>query len=140
MDKLSCIERKMQENEKRITALESTLCKSEEMTITQEEYNAVEAIMKKMNCDGLITSGDYFDTFTGVVFTKFLVLQPMIVEVLTKAAKNADEGTKENISDFVKALSSVNQTLCDITENHYFFEVLVVFLNQLEKAKPCYAK
>lgn len=140
MDNLCSVEQKTQENEKRITALENTLRESEEMIITREEYNAVEAIMRKMNCDGLITSGDYFDAFVWIVFTKFFVLQPVIVEVLTETAKNADAGTKDNIRDFVKELSFVNKTLCNITENHYFFETLVMFLEQLEMAKRCYMR
>lgn len=140
MDNLCSVEQKTQENEKRITALENTLRESEEMIITREEYNAVEAIMRKMTCDGLITSGDYFDALVWIVFTKFFVLQPVIVEVLTEAAKNADAGTKDNIRDFVKELSFVNKTLCNITENHYFFETLVMFLEQLEKAKRCYTR
>ena len=140
MDKLSGIEQKMQENEKRITALENTLCESKEMAITREEYNAVEAIMRKMKCDGLITSGDYFDAFAWIVFTKFFVLQPRIVEVLTEAAKNADAGTKDNIRDFIKELSFVNQTLCNITDNQRFFETLIEFLYQLERARRCYTR
>lgn len=130
----------MEKIEKRITALENTLCESEEMAITREEYNAVESVMRKMNCDGLITCGDYFDAFAWIVFTNFFVLQPVIVEVLTEAAKNADAGTKSNIRDFIKELCFVNRTLCNITDNQRFFEPLVEFLNQLERAKRCYTR
>ena len=140
MDNLSNNERQKQENETRIAALENLHNERATAAITREEYKGIAALMQRINCDGLITSGDYFEPFSGVVFTRFFVLQPTIVEVITKTAQEADAGTKEDIYNFIKELSAVNKVLCEIVENNNFFETLCVFLYELERAKRCYLR
>ena len=78
MDNSSNFEEKMQEYEKRISVLEAAQQehKNNAPALSCEEYKSIAASMAKLECDGLITCGDYFEDFVGISFRKFFELQP----------------------------------------------------------------
>ena len=135
MNNTTNIEQRIQENEKKINALEVKFGLTGSNTISAEEYGVIASTMQRLECDGLITSADYFDTFNSVVFTKFFRTQPEAIRILIEAAQNGTASQRDNINLFVKELGRVNELLCELVGNDRFFEDLTVFLSELERAR-----
>ena len=143
MDNSSNFEEKMQEYEKRISVLEAAQQehKNNAPALSCEEYKCIAASMAKLECDGLITCGDYFEDFIGISFRKFFELQPKALEVLIgQINTNENLEIKNELQAFIDDLKTVNKLIYDIVENRPFFEILVSFLWELEKARKYYSK
>ena len=135
MSNTTNIEQKIQENEKLINALEAKHGLAGSNAISAEEYGVIASTMQRLECGGLITSADYFDTFSSVVFKKFFRTQPEAIRILAEAAQNGTASQRDNINLFVEELGRVNAILCELVENNRFFEDLTVFLSELERAR-----
>lgn len=143
MDNSNNFEEKMQEYEKRISVLEAAQQehKNNAPALSCEEYKSIAASMAKLECDGLITCGDYFEDFIGISFRKFFELQPKALEVLIgQINTNENQEIKNELQAFIDNLKTVNKLIYDIVENRPFFEILVSFLWELEKARKYYSK
>lgn len=143
MDNSNNFEEKMQEYEKRISVLEAAQQEHQNNApvLSCEEYKSIAASMAKLECDGLITCGDYFEDFIGISFRKFFELQPKALEVLIgQINTNENQEIKNELQAFIDNLKTVNKLIYDIVENRPFFEILVLFLWELEKARKYYSK
>ena len=143
MDNSNNFEEKMQEYEKRISVLEAAQQEHQNNApaLSCEEYKSIAASMAKLECDGLITCGDYFEDFIGISFRKFFELQPKVLEVLIgQINTNENQEIKNELQAFIDNLKTVNKLIYDIVENRPFFEILVSFLWELEKARKYYSK
>lgn len=143
MDNSNHFEEKMKEYEKRISVLETAQqeYKNNAPTLSCEEYKIISASMAKLQCDGLITCGDYFDDFVGISFRKYFELQPKALGILMNQINtNEDRVVVSELQGFIDNLKTVNKLVYDIVENRPFFENLVSFLWELEKARNYYGK
>lgn len=143
MDNSNNFEEKMQEYEKRISVLEAAQQEhpNNAPALSCEEYKSIAASMAKLECDGLITCGDYFEDFIGISFRKFFELQPKALEVLIgQINTNENQEIKNELQAFIDNLKTVNKLIYDIVENRPCFEILVSFLWELEKARKYYSK
>lgn len=143
MDNSNHFEEKIKEYEKRISVLETAQqgYKNNAPTLSCEEYKIISASMAKLQCDGLITCGDYFDDFVGISFRKYFELQPKALEILMNQINTSeDRVVVRELQGFIDNLKTVNKLVYDIVENRPFFENLVSFLWELEKARNYYGK
>lgn len=110
------------------------------LPISKNEYEVIANVLKRLNVDDLITSGDYFEEYESISFRKYFEYQPQAITAMSVAAmsKAAPQGIDNAVKKFIESLEHINKIAVSITEDRPFFAKLVALLYELEKAKNEY--